>query len=360
MGRPTLNWKGLIFNDCEILAPVNEDYVRGIDLWNIKCPYDNNIFEAKPVDIKSGKFKHCGCSNKSKLIDWKGKIFNNCEILEPVNESEKTCMHNWKVKCHCGKIFEATPNNLRKPNNTTSCGCNNFKSYLRHEKTRNKYYGYINPITKIQIIKPLDEKLNRSFDPWICLCPLHDVQVEFIAKPANVLNNNTTCCGCKLNKVLLKRIDDRVKRLRISRGLKEHQYLTKENNLLRATLCNPIKWVIFRIDNRKCIKCNKKGIHVHHIQKVSYTSYNNIESIKLIYKLNNLVVLCEDCHDDAHNGYSYYINEDIQQKLQSIANNRIIPTEFLEEYNEIVRAIIEPWLNEYLAKKEISNGSSTN
>ena len=61
MGRPTLNWKGLIFNDCEILAPVNEDYVRGIDLWNIKCPYDNNIFEAKPVDIKSGKFKHCGC-----------------------------------------------------------------------------------------------------------------------------------------------------------------------------------------------------------------------------------------------------------------------------------------------------------
>ena len=287
-----------------------------------------------------------------KLINWKGLIFNECEILDPVDENKKTCIDKWKIKCHCGKEFQASPNNLRKLNNTTSCGCNSFKSYLRHEDTRLQYYGYINPITKIQIIKPLDEKLNRSFDKWVCLCPLHEIPVEFIAQANNIWNsNNTTYCGCKVIPVLLERIDKRVKQQRLDHGLTEDQYLTKEVNLLRTNLCLPIRSLMFQIDNKKCIRCKSKGIHIHHIQKVSNTDYSNENSIKLIYQINNLVALCKDCHDDAHNGYSYYINEVIQKELQELANNRLIPQDLLDEYNEIVATKIEPWLNEYLAKK---------
>jgi 5-methylcytosine-specific restriction endonuclease McrA len=289
-----------------------------------------------------------------KLVDWKGKIFNDCKIIEPVNELKRTCMDNWIIECHCGKKFKATPNNLRKPNNTSSCGCNTFKSYLRHEETRNQYYNYINPITKVQIIKPLEEQLNRSFDPWICLCPLHDTPIEFIAKPANILSGNSTSCGCKAIKASTIRLNNISKELRISRGLKEDQYLTKERDRLRENLLLPIRHIVFQIDKKQCVKCSKKGIHVHHIQKVSHTNYNDIESIKLVYILNNLAVLCEDCHDDAHDGYSHYINEDIQKELQTITNNRIIPQDLFDEYNEIVKTKIEPWIDEYLNKRRIN------
>ena len=108
---------------------------------------------------------------------------------------------------------------------------------------------------------------------------------------------------------------------------------------------------MFQIDNKKCIRCKSKGIHIHHIQKVSNTDYSNENSIKLIYQINNLVALCKDCHDDTHNGYSYYINEVIQKELQELANNRLIPQDLLDEYNEIVATKIEPWLNEYHDKK---------
>ena len=36
MSRQLINWKGLIFNGCEILDPVDEDHVAGKDKWNIK------------------------------------------------------------------------------------------------------------------------------------------------------------------------------------------------------------------------------------------------------------------------------------------------------------------------------------
>jgi hypothetical protein len=80
--------------------------------------------------------------------------------------------------------------------------------------------------------------------------------------------------------------------------------------------------------------------------KCENLSNHNKESLRLMYNINNLITLCADeCHWMAHNNSGYHINISIQKELQIITNNRIIPQDLLDEYNEIVKTKIEPWLD---------------
>jgi hypothetical protein len=48
-----------------------------------------------------------------RLINWKGQVFNNCKILEPVDENRTGGSYNWIVKCKCGDNFEVKPSNSK-------------------------------------------------------------------------------------------------------------------------------------------------------------------------------------------------------------------------------------------------------
>jgi hypothetical protein len=208
-----INWKGQVFNNCKILEPVDENCVTGQSLWLIKC-HCGNYFESRAADLKSGQTKSCSCIlekhltkiQEARKINWIGQIFHNCTILEPINQNHITCNDQWKIKCHCGKIFETSVNALK--GKTTSCKCNFLKSMKQTgiNKRKYNYYNYLNSKTKVLIIEPLNIENDSCNDNWVCLCPYHDPQVEFIAQASNIFNGTTTSCGCLKRKNAIKRL----------------------------------------------------------------------------------------------------------------------------------------------------------
>jgi len=284
-------------------------------------------------------------------INWINYISESgCRILYPLIEDKITSFDKWKVKCYCGKEFETYPNHL-KQNQTKSCGCLRDKTNYNHKRK----YEYVNYKNKhgIEILRPLNYLEDKYKDDWICLCPHHEVPVEFVSKPGSVIQNHTTSCGCKRYEATSKMSKSRLIKLRNIRGLKNTEYLTKESSLIRKMLHVPIRYIIYKIDNFTCKKCHNKtnNINLHHIEIFSNTIFNNIESLKLIYDIKNLITLCKDCHDEAHDYNTHNINKIIQEELKLIVNNRIINEDLLNEYNRIVKEEIEPWLNEYINER---------
>lgn len=51
---------------------------------------------------------------------WVGKIFNGCEILEPVDPNERAVNKQFKMKCKCGNIFISSPKNIKSGNTRSS------------------------------------------------------------------------------------------------------------------------------------------------------------------------------------------------------------------------------------------------
>jgi hypothetical protein len=291
------------------------------------------------------------------LINWKGLIFNGCEVLTPINESKKTCNDRWNIKCHCGKIFEARLEHL-KSGNIKSCKCLLTETSIKNGNLNRKtiYYNFIHPITKIHILSPVDTLKITSRDEWICLCPHHETPVEFIATPHNIISGNTKSCKCLMPKTNFKNY---LENKRIERGLNKDQFILNERDLIRLMLFDPIKSLILKIDNYICQKCNHKNrLHVHHIDPLSNINYNDYNSLNKVFELQNLISLCEECHETAH-GFSWYeLDKIIQQELFLKTSNRIISLDIQQRYNEIVSTKINPWLDNYLTnKEEVSSGS---
>lgn len=124
MGRTNYDWSNVELNNCIILKPVNSKKASSKDKHEIMC-HCGNIFTGTPNNL-GRKTKSCGCISRKraldKLIDYTGKIYNNCTIIEPYILDKRTCMDKWIVKCHCGNLFETKPNDLQQ-NHTRSCGC---------------------------------------------------------------------------------------------------------------------------------------------------------------------------------------------------------------------------------------------
>ena len=82
--------------------------------------------------------------------NFEGMIRNNCKIIKSVKENAVKSKDKWYTECHCGKIFIASPNNLRI---RYSCGClnNNYKGAER----KYNYYNYTNE-SGIILIKPVE------------------------------------------------------------------------------------------------------------------------------------------------------------------------------------------------------------
>jgi hypothetical protein len=284
------------------------------------------------------------------LINWKGLIFYDCKILSPVDELKISGNYKWNIKCNCGKIFKTMPISL-KTGATKSCGCLKIKQLIkRTHENKIIYTDYKNEITNIKILRPVKLDEDKRFHDWICVCPHHEIPKEFIGTPGSVINGHTTSCGC----LTVCNFSKYHKRIRVEKGLNENQYLLNENELIRKMLFEPIRYLIFKIDNYKCKLCNVVSLNrnAHHINPVSNIIFNNRKSLYNAYDLKNLITLCEECHEITH-GFSWKeLDKTIQQKLQTITNSRIIPQDLFDEYNEIVKTKIEPWLDNYLKNKE--------
>jgi len=349
------NWTGKIFYGCEILEPVDPDKRTCSNNWKIRCYCGKNIFEARPGNLKSGNIKSCKDCKKDRLIDWTGKVFNGCTILEPIDPNKKTGTDKWKIRCHCGNVFDtAIPASL-KSGNTTSCDCLKIKAIINFNKTSKKKYNYYNFVNKlgIKILRPVDPEKEGPEDDWIALCPRHDPPKEFIAMPSSIYSDKTNSCGCLQSEQASLTFINYNKQQRLDKGLGEDEYILEKTELIRRMVFDPIRPIVLKIDGYTCNLCLSSDcqLQVHHIVPMNnFLNYSDKDTYKQLYDLNNLITLCKNCHRMAHDYYGSDINLEIQKELQAITSMRSVSKEILNKYNQILQNKITPWIDKYITE----------
>jgi hypothetical protein len=294
--------------------------------------------------------------------DWQGQVYHNCEVIKPYDETKLGGHDMWYLKCFCGKIFITQPSEVKR-GKTVSCGCYRREaSTIRMNKQiennnglsiGTKKINYRNYISEnnLKIIDPVIPEKDSGMDYWNVLCP--KCNQIFQTKPRDVINSKTKSCKCSQYNNMIAAKKARDERIRLENG---GIRLTDLNNSLRMGICNPIKQLIFKLDNYTCNLCygNKNMyFNMHHIVPIKLNSdfkFDKKEDFYSVYDINNLITLCEECHrKDAHNGNGRCeLNKEVQKELQLLTSMRYVPKDIQEEYDQIVKNIIEPWIEDYL------------
>lgn len=123
---------GEIYNGIEFLERVENDKYGKV-LWRLRC-HCGQEFSGNGSNVFKGKIKSCGCLKySSSFVDRTGEIHYGIEFLKRLNKKDKHGKYRWKVKCHCGKVFETGSSEV-VGGNTKSCGCG--KTRHGESKTR--------------------------------------------------------------------------------------------------------------------------------------------------------------------------------------------------------------------------------
>ena len=278
-----------------------------------------------------------------KYIEWGNKIFNGCTIVKPIDLTKKGNNDKWEMICFCGNTFISRPCSLQQ-NLTKSCGCIHKKSArLNGKKHQQQSYLNFTTINKIKIIKPVITEQDGRKNIWIAICPI--CNIKFKTSLDCLLRYKS--CGCLEKKSILNFNKNR----RIKMGYDENIMISKENNLIRTMFFSPIQQFILKIDSYVCNLClkNKNKISVHHIEPIKNNfDYKNIECYQNIYKIDNLITLCNTCHLYlAHDGHSNKLNLEIQKELLAITSMRFISLQNQKIYDKI-KMELDLKLKEYL------------
>lgn len=186
MGRKLIDWTNKEFQGCIILRPTNEGMRKSIDYWYVKCHCGKQFVTTPVILQKKTNTKSCGClrseylkenGNKHKSNNYNNTIINDLLIIEPKNLLKNTCQDYFRIKCHCGKIFEAFLTNVQT-NKTKSCGC-----------TKNNFIKNFNEQNRIDHGLNKDEFLtdNISFIRNFIFSPIKQLILEI---------DNYTCALC--------------------------------------------------------------------------------------------------------------------------------------------------------------------
>lgn len=113
----------------------------------------------------------------------------------------------WLCQCDCGKEFVAMGSNLKKPNHTTSCGCERTEAIKRHKakvragewiptKLLGEKFGRLTVISFSHWHKHAD---GEQCSVWNCLCECgNDIQM----RRSYLLATEVPSCGCHKSEVL--------------------------------------------------------------------------------------------------------------------------------------------------------------
>lgn len=332
----------------------NKDRVRNIRY--VKCRCDcGNYKTVQLKHFKTGKYKSCGCLNKTPILDLTDKVIKNWKVIKQEGE-------NWWCVCNkCGETRLFSYNNLYKkhkiqcsciipkikyiPNFVgesygnlvvtgnisvndkyikVKCSCicgNNIITTIKNLKT-----GALKDCGCTKINKKLEENkqlngqiINRKFGRllviskcakryrhrnirasyWMCLC---NCGKSKIVNTSNLLKGNTKSCGCLQFEVAYQ-------------GVHFGAIKQKERNKIMNTKKYKFwRREVLKRDNSTCQICSsKKNIVVHHLLSFS-------KNIKHRFNLNNGIALCTDCHNKFHEIYTstnFNINNFIEFKNSS-------------------------------------------
>ena len=271
-----------------------------------------------------------------------------CKILNPVSELKISKTDDWYIECFCGKIFISKPSYIIY-NNVKSCGClrTNHCNNLAVTRKRQDYYNLTTDFNT-KIIEPLELYKNKCKDWWKCQC-LH-CGSYFEGRPDHLISGHTKSCGCLRSIKASQNAINLNKKLRIEKGLKENEFLSNENLLIRQNTFDLIKNIVMEIDNYTCNLCLQDNIilNLHHIIPFKIFFNKNIkETYNGLYRLDNLITLCKKCHKEKAHINPFEVDFQIQQELIEITKTRPINNKLLIQYENIVNTKILPWITKF-------------
>lgn len=206
------------------------------------------------------------------------------------------------------------------------------------------------------ILEPIDLNKTNANSKWKIKCFCGNI---FECKPGNLQSGNTKSCKCDRVIKSKNRLEELHKRKRLEKGLQENQYISNITDFIRDSIFKEVKFLIFEIDAYTCNLCLEKGgnLIVHHIYPINLiSSYDKKENFKSIYRLDNLVTLCHNCHKEKAHDYNFLdIDYDIQDELNEITKSRPIKQEYLNKYNNVVVPKIEEKIDKYLESLQCIN-----
>ena len=126
--------------------------------------------------------------NGDTMIEMKGKIFNQLEVIEldEVKSKEKKRKY-WFCKClNCGKTNFSVEGTKIRSGHTKSCGCLKNQQYI---DLSNQTFGYL------KVIK-LDKDNHKDGAVWLCKCLLCNKEELIPVRAAALKSGHTKSCGC--------------------------------------------------------------------------------------------------------------------------------------------------------------------
>ena len=187
----------------------------------------------------------------------------------------------WKCQCICSNIVNLSACKIQYRINhgsLSSCGCKNNEVFKTIKNITGKTYGLITAI------EPLNKTCSYSKSRlWLCECKCGK-RIETSVKRLRKMKS----CGCDKSTTI-----NYWKKWRELRGYSEYDKF-RENYEYKQIRIN-----IYKRDNYKCIICNNnKKLNMHHIN-----SWNIFKNERC--DMNNLCLLCKNCHSSFHSTYGY-------------------------------------------------------
>lgn len=240
------------------------------------------------------------------FVDLTYQTFGKLYVTEKwKRENKKTY---WWCICECGIEKWITSNQLRV-GKTKSCGC--YKQEQRRQSSPRKY-SFIDYIgKKINRITILSE--SKSNNKLICQCDCGNI---FETKLYRVINNHTRSCGCMRVETNILYLNKKGINIRRGKSLSKKQ-LGKISLFIRK-----VKDVYPEL---VCDICNSsENIHLHHL-------YGTNNKPELAFEKDNLIPLCNKCHNSFHTSFGYGMNTPLQY-LEYIETLNLLD----RQYNEYV------------------------
>ena len=145
--------------------------------WVCQCDCENNtIVEKKAGHLKlKNRIQSCGCTNKMKFIDIKGKRFGHLVAIEYCKE-----LGEWECQCDCGNKVYKKSGHLRN-NLVITCGsdCKFSKNHPK-DMTKQKF-------TNLTVVGYNKNKLR------VCKCDCGKIT---LVTRSNLINKKVKSCGC--------------------------------------------------------------------------------------------------------------------------------------------------------------------
>jgi hypothetical protein len=217
------------------------------------------------------------------VLDYSGEKYNLLTAIKFLYIKEYRKI--WLFKCDCGNEVEYCISQV-KNGHTKSCGCK-YRLNLK-----DKRFG------RLVGIRPVESDSGKNI-LWELKCDCGNI---FIARGRDVVNGNTSSCGCYARDCARSRSGEN------SPNWKPEK--TQEERLGRRDLHTSFVRSVYKKDSFKCSICKseqKKSnrLEAHHL-------YNWTDFPYLRFEINNNITMCQECHIEFHKIYYKKNNHPLQ------------------------------------------------